>query len=109
MDIHPLDRKIKSQQYLEALRKKGEVERAPGRQAEGAGEAAESDRVGVSEKALFIGRVREALKNIPDVREDLVAELRRRIEADEYHVPGEEIAERAILEALAEIRIQKLR
>ncbi len=67
MDIHPLDRKIKSQQYLEALRKKGEVEKAPGQQAESAGQAAESDRVGVSDKALFIGRVREALKHVPDV------------------------------------------
>lgn len=108
MDIHPLDRKIKSQRYLEALRKKAEVERAPGQQVEGAGQAAEGDRVGVSDKALFIGRVREALRTIPDVRENLVAEIKRRIEADEYHVPGEEIAEKAILEALAEIRAQRL-
>jgi len=35
----------------------------------------------------------EALKNIPDIREDIVEELKKRIENGEYKVSGEEIAE----------------
>jgi len=35
----------------------------------------------------------EALKNIPDIREDIVEELKKRIENGEYDVSGEEIAE----------------
>ncbi len=35
----------------------------------------------------------EALKNIPDIREDIVEELKKRIENGEYEVSGEEVAE----------------
>jgi negative regulator of flagellin synthesis FlgM len=35
----------------------------------------------------------EALKGVPDVREELVAELKEKIEKGEYQVSGEEIAD----------------
>jgi negative regulator of flagellin synthesis FlgM len=35
----------------------------------------------------------EALKQIPDVREDVVEDLRRRIESGEYQVSGEDVAD----------------
>ena len=38
------------------------------------------------------------------MRAELVSEIKAKIEADEYHVPGEDIAERVILEALKEMK-----
>jgi len=38
----------------------------------------------------------EALKGVPDVREEIVGELRQKIEKGEYKVSGEEIAEMMI-------------
>ena len=35
----------------------------------------------------------EALKSVPDVREDLVEDIRKRIESGEYKVSGEDIAD----------------
>lgn len=35
----------------------------------------------------------EALKDVPDVREEIVAELKERIRKGEYKVSGEEVAE----------------
>jgi flagellar biosynthesis anti-sigma factor FlgM len=40
-----------------------------------------------------VARVMEIVKDAPDVREDLVMELKARIEKGEYKVSGEEIAE----------------
>lgn len=37
-----------------------------------------------------------ALKNVPDIREEMVNELKARIEAGEYKVTGEEIADMMI-------------
>ena len=35
----------------------------------------------------------EALKEVPDTRDDIVEELRRRIESGEYKVSGEDVAD----------------
>jgi len=51
-----------------------------------------------------MNRIQRALAEIADVRADLVAEIRARIERDEYHVPGEVIAEKVIREALKEMK-----
>ena len=58
----------------------------------------------VSEKASMMGRIQKERAEIADVRAELVSEIKAKIEADEYHVPGEDIAERVILEALKEMK-----
>ena len=46
-----------------------------------------------SANPLDVHRVTEAMDSVPDVREDVVASLRARIEAGTYSVTGEQIAE----------------
>jgi|GEM_PF-717529 len=64
------------------------------RSVTGAGGAStgEAEAVAVSEGLRQIQRATEAVRTSPDVRADRVAELRRRIEAGEYHVPAEKVA-----------------
>jgi len=40
-----------------------------------------------------IAVAQEALKNIPDIREDIVEDIKRRIESGEYKISGEDVAE----------------
>lgn len=54
--------------------------------------AGEAEAVAVSEGLRQIQRAAEAVRSSPDVRSDRVAELRRLIEAGEYHVPAEKVA-----------------
>lgn len=43
--------------------------------------------------AAEVARVVAMVKNAPDVRDDIVAELKERVDKGEYSVTGEEIAE----------------
>jgi negative regulator of flagellin synthesis FlgM len=52
-----------------------------------------SDAVSVSNMGQDIQKAILALGGIPDVRADRVAELKARIEAGEYNVSGQDIAE----------------
>lgn len=47
-------------------------------------------------------RVADAASHLPDVREQIIASLRERIEAGTYYVSGEEIAEMMIRRTLAD-------
>lgn len=47
----------------------------------------------VEPDAAEVARVVEMVKDAPDVREDIVMQLKERIEKGEYKVSGEEIAE----------------
>lgn len=44
-------------------------------------------------EAAEVARVLEMVKNAPDVRDDIVMQLKERMEQGEYTVSGEEIAE----------------
>ncbi len=50
-----------------------------------------------------IQRVAEIVDTLPDVREDVVASLRSRIEAGTYSVSGEEIAEMMVRRYFADL------
>ena len=43
--------------------------------------------------AAEVARVVEMVKSAPDVRQDIVMQLKERIDKGEYHVSGEEIAD----------------
>ncbi len=52
--------------------------------------------------ADLIAEVRDAILKMPEVREELVAELRERIERGEYHVSAKDIAEAMVRRAIAD-------
>ncbi|MEM4409662.1 MAG: flagellar biosynthesis anti-sigma factor FlgM [Candidatus Caldarchaeum sp.] len=52
--------------------------------------------------ADLIAEVRDAILSMPEVREELVAELRARIERGEYHVSAQDIAEAMVRRAIAD-------
>lgn len=104
VDLDPIRRKISGEAYTESLRKKEKAEEARGGAHKDEPAPAAGERVEVSDKALMMNRIRRALAEIADVRADLVAEIRARIERDEYHVQGEIIADKVIRDALKEMK-----
>ncbi len=105
IDVDPIRRQISGESYAESLRRRKETEKAKGgASSQAPPEAPAGDSIHVSDKAIMMARVQKALAEIADMRTELVAEIKSRIEADDYHVPGEEIAEKVILEALKEMK-----
>ncbi len=54
----------------------------------------------MSRKAQELQKARKALKDIPDVREDKVARIKKQIENGTYEIDAEETAEKMIKESL---------
>lgn len=50
------------------------------------------DKVDFSSRAAEVGKLVDQVKQFPDVRQDLVSELRVQVSAGEYHPTNEEIA-----------------
>jgi negative regulator of flagellin synthesis FlgM len=55
-----------------------------------------SAQVSLSEDAAVLQRVLEAVKDMPDVRDDLVQAIRAQLEAGTYEVDAEALAERLL-------------
>jgi negative regulator of flagellin synthesis FlgM len=51
------------------------------------------DTVSVSDKSAEFGKLIDQIKQLPDVRQDRVDELKQRIAAGDYHPSAEEIAD----------------
>lgn len=62
----------------------------------------QGEKVEISQEALLVRELVEKAKAFPEVREDLVRELRARIQEGSYEPPLEELASRLLLEALLE-------
>ena len=69
--------------------------------AKGTGNIISKDEVVLSSEAKQIQRAKELIDALPDIREEKVAEIRARIEAGEYEIDGERIAEKMIQESLS--------
>lgn len=106
IDMEPIRRQVSGESYTESLRRRKDAEKARGGASppQAPPGAPAGDSIQVSDKAIMMARVQKALAEIADVRTEMVAEIKSRIEADDYHVPGEEIAEKVILEALKEMK-----
>ena len=61
---------------------------------------AKTDTVVISDAAKRIQEIRNQLDEIPDVREDKVAQLRNQIENGTYEINADKIADRIIKEGL---------
>jgi negative regulator of flagellin synthesis FlgM len=60
------------------------------------------EKVILSHKAKDIEMIREILRNTPDVREDRIALIKKKIESGEYSVKGKEVADQMLREFLLE-------
>jgi flagellar biosynthesis anti-sigma factor FlgM len=58
--------------------------------------------VELSPRAQEIRQIKFLLNDIPDVREEMVQELRQKIEAGEYHVSAAEIADLIVRRTVAD-------
>ena len=74
------------------LKKEAEAGRSNGASAQG-------DTVELSTKAQDLYEARRILEEIPDVREDKVARLRKEIQDGTYRVEGRDIAKKMLEEA----------
>lgn len=57
---------------------------------------AEKDRVQISQAGRDYQVARKAVSEVPDVREDLVASIKSRVDAGTYEVSGDAFAEKVI-------------
>jgi len=55
-------------------------------------EAGGGDEASFSAFAVELARVSGELKNVPDVRQDLIDDFKRKVEAGEYHPPLHKVA-----------------
>ncbi|MGD9123688.1 MAG: flagellar biosynthesis anti-sigma factor FlgM [Desulfarculaceae bacterium] len=75
----------------------------PDRPAESESQAATADRVEISGRSREMAKANEVLSSTPEVREAKVAEIKERIDNDEYEVDSEKVAHKMIVEFLEEI------
>ena len=66
-------------------------------QAAQEGPAAEGNRT-----SLTMSRIREAIRNTPDVRSDRVEAVRQKLRSGNYQVDAEKLAEKVLTESLRE-------
>lgn len=67
------------------------------------GNAAPEEKVNLSTKARDIQQLRDAINQLPDVREDKVRELKEQVEKGAYDANGQKIAEKMVAESLLDI------
>lgn len=62
-----------------------------------------SETVNLSSKAKDIQRIKQMLDQLPDVRENKIAELKQKIESGAYRVDAAKIAEKMVTESLIDL------
>lgn len=62
--------------------------------------AESSDKVSLSSSAKDLASVKDAVKSTPDIRVELVAELKVKIESGQYDVSGKDVAEKIVQNAI---------
>ena len=68
------------------------------------GESAEnSDKVSLSSSAKDLANVKDAVKSAPDIRVELVSELRVKIANGQYNISGKEVAEKIVQTAIDDL------
>lgn len=85
------------QQYQKNEKVQGESNQKIG------GSAAPEEKVNLSTKARDSQQLREAINQLPDVREDKVRELKDQVEKGAYDVNGQKVAEKMVAESLLDI------
>lgn len=73
----------------------------------GSAPAGETDLVVISGPAKQVARLRELIRQTPDVRSQKVMEIKNRVDRGEYHVPSREILKKMVEAAVAEARSRR--
>ena len=63
----------------------------------------ESDEASFSSFAVELARVSGELKSVPEVRQDLVDDFKKKVENGEYHPPLEKIAHKLFLAGILNV------
>ena len=79
-------------------KEKDRVQGSPGEAPKGGGLS--EDTIALSPEAKQIQEAKKLLDSLPDIREDMVAEIKEQIEAGTYNIDSEKIAFRMIRESL---------
>jgi len=66
-------------------------------------ESSSSDSVSLSSSAKNAASVTEAVKGAPEIRVELVQELKVKIESGQYNVSGQDIAEKVVQTAIDDL------
>ncbi|TCK62109.1 flagellar biosynthesis anti-sigma factor FlgM [Seleniivibrio woodruffii] len=65
--------------------------------------ASGTDSVSFSDSARLLSSVKNGVKSSPDVRTDLVADLKNRIENGTYNVSGRQVAEKIVQNSIEDL------
>jgi flagellar biosynthesis anti-sigma factor FlgM len=79
-----------------------ELQRRVDGQAQGDAEKGDEKSMRDSGQTYDLSRIREAVENAPDIREEKVASLKKMIASGEYKVNSREVAEKMINEFLTD-------
>ena len=93
-------------QALEERSRAGATGRAGDKAATASGAeavTAASDRVELSGRSREMAKAAEVLASTPEVRDQKVADIRRRIDNHEYQVDADKVAQKMIMDFLREI------
>ena len=67
------------------------------------GSSGEADNANISTFGALLSKVSAEMKNIPEVREDLVADFKTKIDAGTYNPPLEKLADRLYLMGMLDL------
>ena len=68
-----------------------------------AGSSGESDNANISTFGSLLAKVNAEMKNIPEVRENLVADFKAKIEAGTYNPPLDKLADRLYMMGMLDL------
>lgn len=66
-------------------------------------DSSESDKVSLSSSAKDASSIKDAVKSAPEIRVELVSELKVKIESGQYNVSGREVAEKIVQTAIDDL------
>lgn len=90
------------QSLIEAYQKRLEAVGTDPRSAVVRRPGSRSDRVELSPDAQELARLSQLVRQMPEVREDVVRQLAEQIREGSYHVPARDIAEKMVARYLAD-------
>ena len=67
------------------------------------GSSGEADNANISSFGALLSKVNAEMKNIPEVREDIVADFKTRIESGTYNPPLDKLADRLYLMGMLDL------
>lgn len=96
MNIDRLNQNLASGAYTKRTGRAGDAGSAGASSASGRSAGAKSDGILLSDQARAVARAQAAVRAAPDVREQLVAELREQIQNGTYQIDDEAVVNRIL-------------